>query len=59
MLLFKGRMTLTQAIGSAVIGVAMGIYIFKPYFQTIKTQHDLQSGTQETSNKEERSKDDS
>lgn len=59
MLLFKGRMTLAQAIGSAVIGVAMGVYIFKPYFQTIKTQHDLESGTQDTSSKKERSKDNS
>lgn len=46
---FKGRLTLPQMVGSAVIGVASGIYIFKPYFQAVKIQSDILSTSAEAS----------
>ena len=53
-----GRLSLGQAVGSAIIGVASGIYIFKPYFEALRAQQDILSHSQESSETKNRKSDD-
>lgn len=44
----KTQLSMNQIQVTLVIGITSGVYIFKPYFETIRTEHNLNENNAQT-----------